>query len=184
MTEKFRNKYRLGSARAFWCDYRRNAVYFVTICTMGREKYFGRLSNNAVILSKIGEIASASWKMIPDHFRNTEISEFVIMPDHVHGIIIIGKAKERLIGGDIPDNNLGKIIRGGGCTGKYNPMHHLGLARIIRWYKGRVTFYARKEDSAFAWQPRYHDHVIRDPESLEIIREYISTNPANAQPCR
>ena len=93
--EKFQNKYRILSARAQWWDYGCNAAYFVTICTARRKYYFGDIAHGEMRLSELGEIACYYWDAIPRHFPFVMLGEFVIMPNHVHGIIII----------DNPDDN-------------------------------------------------------------------------------
>ena len=86
-------------------------------------------------------------------------------------------------------NNLGDAInrvstdetakQPGGVTGDKNPMLHENLSRIIRWYKGRVTYESAKLHADFAWQARFHDHIIRNEESFQHIRSYIAGNPAS-----
>ena len=70
-------------------DYSTEGVYFITICCNDRESSFGRLIDNKMILSVIGEMASRFWKEIPEHFNHVRLDEFVIMPNHIHGIIIL-----------------------------------------------------------------------------------------------
>ena len=91
MTEKFQNKYRIKSTRLQDWDYGSNAAYFVTICTQNREHYFGEITNGIMQLSEIGYMANKYWSEIPKHFPFVELDEFVIMPNHVHGIIVINK---------------------------------------------------------------------------------------------
>ncbi|MDR3220300.1 MAG: restriction endonuclease subunit S, partial [Dysgonamonadaceae bacterium] len=90
-TEKFQNKYRIPSARAQWWDYGQNGAYFVTICTAHRECYFGDVVNGEMLLSEIGKIANNHWLEISTHFPFVTLTEYVIMPNHVHGIIVIDK---------------------------------------------------------------------------------------------
>jgi putative transposase len=92
--DKFRNKYRIKSARHPNWDYANNAAYFVTICTKGRECYFGEIANGQMKLSDIGKIAFDCWIEIPKHFPFVKLDALVIMPNHVHGIIIIDKPVE------------------------------------------------------------------------------------------
>ncbi|MDL2312781.1 transposase, partial [Bacteroidales bacterium OttesenSCG-928-B11] len=84
--EKYKDKYRIPSARASWWDYGQNGAYFVTICTHNRKHFFGKIENGKMILSKIGEIAHQYWSEIPAHFPFAYLGEFVVMPNHVHGI--------------------------------------------------------------------------------------------------
>jgi REP element-mobilizing transposase RayT len=87
--EKFKNKYRTTSARAKWWNYSANGGYFVTICTKNRRDYFGNIIRDKLYLSKIGQIANDCWMQIPNHFPFVKLGQFVIMPNHVHGIIVI-----------------------------------------------------------------------------------------------
>jgi hypothetical protein len=86
---KFRNKYRIESNRLKIWDYSNVWWYYVTICTKGKINHFGKVENGKMVLNEIGKIARNCWIKIPDHNRGTELDEFVIMPNHVHGIIII-----------------------------------------------------------------------------------------------
>jgi putative transposase len=90
------------------------------------------------------------------------------MPNHMHGILIIDKSPTA------PANPIK-----GGFAGVKNPMVNENVSRIIRWYKGRTTFDTRKINPDFAWQTRFHDHIIRNAKSYETIRTYIIHNPAN-----
>ena len=85
--EKYQNKYRSASARAAWWNYGSNAAYFVTICTQNRIHYFGKIVNNEMILSELGKYAQSCWHEIPNHFPFVQLGGFVVMPDHIHGII-------------------------------------------------------------------------------------------------
>ena len=91
MDGKFQNKYRISSTRLKKWDYGWNAPYFVTICTKNMEHYFGKIVDGEMRLSDIGGIAQQCWCEIPDHFPFVILDAFVIMPNHVHGIIIINK---------------------------------------------------------------------------------------------
>lgn len=220
--EKFNNKYRIPSARLQTWDYGNNGLYFITICTKNRENYFGKITEGEMMLSEIGFLANKYWHEIPEHFPFMKLNEFVVMPNHVHGIIIIDKPDNdggdggRDGGGDDGGDGDGRDGGGrdgddrdgdgrdgrdainrvstntetdtntesdtdtkktGGITGKNNPMFHENISRIIRWYKGRCAFEIRKIHADFAWQPRFHDHIIRNQETYEKIKNYIINNP-------
>src|SRR5512145_591805 len=89
MPEKFRNRYRIPSTRLANWDYRWNAPYYITICTKHREHYFGHIVDGKMELSSIGIIADVLWHEIKNHTRNVELDAFVVMPNHIHGILII-----------------------------------------------------------------------------------------------
>ena|SRR5438034_10305509 len=92
MPDKFLDRYRISSARLSNWDYSSNAAYFLTICTANRRHYFGEIINAEMRLSRIGEFANECWMNIPNHFPYFYLDAFVIMPNHVHGIVIIEKS--------------------------------------------------------------------------------------------
>jgi len=91
MLNKFQNRYRIASARLSNWDYSSNAAYFVTICTAYRQPYFGVIINSTMHVSKIGEYVIECWLNIPAHFPYFYLDEFVVMPNHMHGIVLIEK---------------------------------------------------------------------------------------------
>ena len=181
---KYKNKYRIPSARLLNWDYANNGCYFITICTKRRQHFFGKIVDGEMILSETGIIVQKYWLEIPIHFTFIELGNFVVMPNHVHGILIIDNlpVETRFIASPslqiqtkIPD----KKDIAGGFTGNKNPMFHENISRVIRWYKGRCSFEIGKINSNFAWQTRFHDHIIRNAQSFETIQNYISDNPGN-----
>ena len=86
---KFQNKYRISSIKAQWWDYGWNGAYFITICTQDRRHYFGEIRNNKMVLSEVGIIADLLWHQIPIHHDNVELGDFVVMPNHIHGILFL-----------------------------------------------------------------------------------------------
>jgi putative transposase len=89
--EKYRNKYRIQSTRLQNWDYSSNAAYFVTICTYGRICFFGKIFDGEMELSGIGKLINQFWNEIPIHFPFVILDAFVVMPNHIHGIIVINK---------------------------------------------------------------------------------------------
>ena len=187
MTTKYRNKYRIESARLKNWDYAWNAPYFVTICTKDRECYFGEMVKEEINLSEIGVIADKYWKTIPKHFPFVLLDEYVIMPNHMHGIIIINKPDHSNKRNENYDTNVETLHAtslhrsipdpdGNEKIAKISPKPG-SLSTIIRSYKSNVTKHARQINSDFAWQSRFFDHVIRDNESFTKIRYYIWDNP-------
>ena len=191
MAKKYQNKYRIASSRLQNWDYGCNAAYFITICTAHRKHYFGDVVNTSELgismqLSKIGLLAQKHWYEIPQHFPFVHLGEMIIMPNHMHAIIVIDKPDDKHNGRDDRDaiNRVSTVTKPelnntGGITGNKNPMLTDNLSRIIRWYKGRITFESRKIHADFEWQTRFHDHIIRNDESFKRIQEYILTNPKN-----
>lgn len=200
MQNKFQSKYRIPSTRLQTWDYSNNGAYFITICTQNREHFFGNIQNGIMQLSEIGKLAVQYWIEIPNHFPFIELGSFVVMPNHVHGILIINNNitnsvetrliashnnnEPRFIGSHNNENNETRLIASlqqnhGGFSGDKNPMINDNISKIIRWYKGRCSFECRKIHSNFGWQSRFHDHIIRNSKSFDIIQNYIFENPLN-----
>ena len=172
--EKYKGKYRIPSARWVAWDYGSNAAYFVTICTADRTHDFGEVVDGEMVLTPLGRAAADCWEAIPDHFPFVVLDGFVVMPNHVHGIIIIDKPTSDCDGAVVETQNLASL--------QTTPQNRFGpqsknLASIVRGYKIGVTKYARQHNLAFKWQPRYHDHVIRNAGEYERIQKYIHENP-------
>jgi len=101
MADKFRNKYRIASIRLQNWDYRWNGKYFITICTHNMHHLFGKIENGKMILSNVGVLADVFWHEIKNHAKNVELDAFVVMPNHIHGIIIL---KNNFDYGSLPDH--------------------------------------------------------------------------------
>ena len=170
---KFKDTYRISSIRLKHWDYSENGYYFLTICTKNKECFFGTIENNAVQLSEIGRIVQDYWMKIPEYFPFTALDTFIVMPNHIHGIVIINNDPTR-------KDAIHRVSETGGITKQNNPMFYESISRIVRWYKGRCAFEINRVQKKikFAWQPRFYDHIIRDDESLEKISQYIIDNPA------
>ncbi len=181
MTNKFQNKYRIPSARLKNWDYGANGAYFITICTQNRDHFFGEIIEKQFIASEIGTLAEKYWMEIPQHFPFVELGNFVVMPNHVHGILIIDKNGGFVDGGFVETRLIASLPtpKIGGITGENNPMIQDNISRIIRWYKGRCSFEMRKIHADFGWQSRFHDHIIRNAPEWERIQTYIENNPMN-----
>jgi putative transposase len=191
MNEKFQNKYRIPSTRLKNWDYGQNGAYFITICTGNREHFFGEIvcvdDENKMQLNEIGKLANAFWAEIPQHFPFVELGSYVVMPNHVHGILIIDKSN---IIDDVADGVLHLETATLQCnvsTG--NEMKNEQMAKIspkqgtistiLRSYKSVVTKNAHFIHADFAWQERFHDHIIKNSESFERIQNYIENNITN-----
>jgi putative transposase len=172
----YQEKYRIKSARLPYYDYSSDGWYFVTICTKNMVKYFGEVRDYVMDLSDIGRIAAKFWQEIPKHFSCVRLDEWVVMPNHVHGIIIIDKPFT-----DQRRDAINRVSTNGGITKNNNPMGKNVLGEIVRWFKGRVSFETHKIYQNFAWQTRFYDHIIQDEKSLNEIRQYIYYNPEKWQ---
>jgi REP element-mobilizing transposase RayT len=159
-------KHHRRSIRLKGYDYSGSGAYFVTICTQNRACLFGAVRNGAVELNQVGEIAESAWNELPARFLSVGLDAFVVMPNHVHGIIIVGA---QFIA---PPNVLGKSKQA-----VMNPAPTLG--EMVRVYKAVSTRFIRQTGiQNFAWQRNYYEHVIRSEEALHRIRQYIVDNPA------
>jgi putative transposase len=173
----YNNEYRIKTTRLKHYNYSQNGYYFVTICTKDEKKYFGDVENEKMVLNKIGEIVRQYWKEIPKHFGFIDIDEFVVMPNHMHGIIIINDNPRK-------KDAINRVSTfSGGITGVKNPMLSESLSRIVRWFKGRCSFEIGKmyDKSFFKWQTLFYDRIIRDEKELYNIRQYIVNNPIKWQ---
>ena len=161
-------KYRRRSIRLRDYDYGQQGAYGVTICTQNRELYFENGS--------IAEIAERCWIAIPQHFPMVELDEWVLMPNHLHGILVIISGNDIRRGVQL---NAPTPLRN--SANKYSemspPRNTLGL--IVRTYKAAVTTRCRRESyNYFSWQRNYYERIIRDEAHLNRVRQYIISNPA------
>jgi putative transposase len=120
---KFQNKYRTSSIRAQWWDYGWNGAYFITICTQDREHYFGEIQNDKMVLSEVGIIADILWHQIPIHHKDVELGDFVVMSNHIHGILIIDKKSTNIDTDNV--NNTNNVETGRVETGHVERGHAL-----------------------------------------------------------
>ena len=193
MSEKFKGKYRSESARLKNWDYGWDGAYFITICTNERQNYFGEIIDQKMQVSPAGAIAHALWHEIKNHTKNIELGEFVVMPNHVHGILVLN--------GNNGNNGRDVACRDVACNvptitdpesepeipqfknkqmASISPKSNT-ISTIIRSYKSAVTKYCNRLQLPMAWQPRFYDHIIRDDESFYRISEYIKNNPLKWQ---
>ncbi|WP_461640387.1 transposase [Labilibaculum euxinus] len=170
--KKFQNKYRIPQARAVWWNYSNEGSYFVTICTYKKQLFFGSITDQKMELSEIGKLAHQFWCGIPDHFPFAKLHAFVVMPNHVHGIIEIFNSEETLHATSVHNGSDSKNEKMAAISPKKG-----SLASILRSYKSAVTKEARKTDPDFEWQERFYDHIIRDDQEYHRIENYINNNP-------
>lgn len=176
MNDYFINRYRISSARLKDWNYSQSGAYYVTICTQNHKCYFGKIDEDKVELNQMGKTIKKYWLEISKHFSNVSLDEFVIMPNHLHGIIVIDKNNNDYV----ETSNLGVSTNQnqGGVTHTKNPMGKNNLGEIIRWFKGKTSFEIHQLGFfSSIWQSRFYDHIIRNDEDLNRIREYIRNNP-------
>jgi REP element-mobilizing transposase RayT len=145
-------------------DYSSSGWYFVTICTKNKGEVLGKVKNGVVFLNDLGKVAVKFWKNIVNVFKNVELDEYVVMPDHVHGII-------RIVG-----TEQCSVRTKNGIKNRYGL-----ISKIIKSYKNVVTKEIRKdlEMENFEWKRSFYDEIIRDEIALKNIRRYIKNNPIN-----
>ncbi|KFF07421.1 transposase [Flavobacterium reichenbachii] len=172
---KFQNKYRISSIRAQWWDYGWNGAYFITICTQEREHYFGKIQNSKMVLSEAGIIADILWYQIPIHHKNVELGDFVVMPNHIHGILIIDKQSTNI-----------DIVEAGHALSQQKPgsqrFQNIGkntISSIVGSYKSAVTKHANRLGYPHQWQKLFYDNIIRNNIAYQKISDYIVSNPEN-----
>jgi len=192
MADKFQNKYRISSARAVWHDYN-DGDYFITICTCGRELYFGEIVNDVMMLNVLGQKLNELILDIPTHNPYAEIPVYQVMPNHVHLIVCIDEIKMILsdCGADAMDctdvNGTDAACRDEACHVSTNTKPNEKMQKIadkcgllstaMGGMKSALTKYAHTNKIEFGWQTRFHDHIIRDGEEWNRIATYIENNP-------
>ncbi len=156
-------------------DYGWAASYFITICTKNRTDYFGVIKNGQCELSPIGVIADIFWHEIKNHAKNIELGEFVVMPNHIHGILTLTRDNGNHASNTTQTPGLDPVKSIG--QKRFQNQGKNTVSSIIGGYKSAVTKHARRLGFEFGWQPRFWDHVIRDENSHHRIAQYIINNP-------
>jgi len=150
-------------------DYSQNGYYFVTVCTYNRIEWFGKIENDLMALNEYGKIVKKQWLLLQERYNYVKLDEFEIMPNHLHGIIVIVGAP--LVGalnndraGTRPAPTLGEII---GAFKSMTTNEYIRNVKTNNW----PSF------NKHLWQRSFYDHVIRNENELTLIREYIVNNP-------
>ncbi len=184
-------------------DYSSPGVYYLTLCTEHRYHLFGKIENGKMILSDEGKNVQKCWYEIPNHYPNVELDAFVIMPNHIHGIIII-KYSDNIV----EANNNSPFIEGANDHSPQrfpdspqrfpdspqrfpdspqrfpdSPQRPRGTSKtvgaIVRGFKIGVTKLLREKYKEDIWQRNYYEHIVRTEADLNRIRKYINNNPMN-----
>jgi putative transposase len=177
--------HRRRSIRLRGYDYSQAGAYFITICVQDRRCLFGEIVDGGMRLNGMGRIIAEQWDAIPRRFTNVELDEFVVMPNHVHGIIVIvgaplaGAQNPAFANHRTPVDNRAPVDRApargaptvGDIVGAYKSLCvHQGLKWIKQNQPGSVL--------GKLWQRNYWEHIVRDESELNLIREYIGNNPS------
>ena len=145
------NQYRIETARRKGHDYRSAGWYHITICTQNKVCAFGHVLDCQTVPSLAGKIVSECWQEIPKHYPGVELDEFGLMPNHVHGIVVL----QGITNGPSLGNVVGSF--------KSAASRECGQAGL----------------ETYEWQPRFHDRILRGEKAIGAVRLYIQLNPAN-----
>jgi REP element-mobilizing transposase RayT len=148
-------------------DYSQTGAYFVTICTRNRACLFGDIADGKMVLNGAGHAAADCWYTIPEHFPHAQLGAFMVMPNHIPGILFI-------VGAAVGAKNFSPPQRGQRPRGTSKT-----IGSIIRGFKIGVTRWMRRNTAVeHVWQRNYYERVIRNEDELNHIRQYIEGNPA------
>jgi REP-associated tyrosine transposase len=166
-------KHHRRSIRLKGFDYSSAGAYFVTIVTWHREMLFGDVANREMKVNQRGKIAHECWRLIPEHFQHVELGTYIVMPNHVHGIIIIN---------DIDENRIATNSSQSVGARHASPLRPRGtspgsLGTIVGSFKSSVTRQIGRElNETGIWQRSYYEHVIRNEKDLQNTTNYIESN--------
>ncbi len=169
-------------------DYSQPGAYFVTMVTQGRACLFGDVVNGEMQLSDMGRIAGECWRAVPEHFPNVELGTFVVMPNHVHGIIVLHDRADAEASA-----RRGTIYRAPTATDdaptaiddapaeRFQKPVPGSIPTIVRTYKAAVAREIVQQHGGvpIIWQRNYYEHIIRDDEEHNRIHFYIESNVDN-----
>ena len=147
------DRHKGGPPRLPGYDYTSCGYYFVTINVKDMIPYFGQIIDKRNYVNALGMIVEDNWLYIPSHFNGVSLDTFVVMPEHIHGIVRITERE--------PEYSPIRILNRGGITGTNSVMCGRRLGTIVRWFKARCTRLIREDLPEFRWLPRYYDVVIR-----------------------
>lgn len=186
----YQNKFRVDSLRLAHYDYSAPGEYFVTICTEDKVCHFGALHDGAVQLSPIGLIVEEEWKKSAIIRSNITLDAYVVMPNHIHGIVVIGESFVETTGPVVSGKPSNRPVISGraetthrvvstGNNPQSKTLHPNSLGSIVGQFKSVSTKRIRAAGyHDFGWQQGYYEHIIRDEKDLARIRDYIVMNPS------
>ncbi len=183
MTRYDPNKHHRRSIRLEGYNYSEAGVYFITCCTKNREAALGVIRDDQVELSPLGKIVSRTWQDLPIRFPTVQLGAFVVMPNHIHGIIELTNTGVNVGAGLAPALDPANKTANR-ATARVAPTNRPQLGDVIRVFKSLSTMqwlhYLQQNDLDAVgkfWQRNYYEHIVRDEDDLNRIREYIVTNP-------
>jgi REP element-mobilizing transposase RayT len=152
-------------------DYSSEGIYFITICCFEKKMFFGEIVDKKMILNELGKLASLFWREIHEHFSHVYLDEYVIMPNHIHGILILDYSA---VG---PGH--GMALQGNGINKFSKPVKN-SVSVIVNQYKSTLKRWCNKNGyDSFQWQSRFYDKIIWNENSMDEVRYYIRMNPRN-----
>ena len=176
-------KHHRRSIRLKGYDYTQSGAYYITIVSYQREHLFGEVVNGEMKLSRFGIVAKEQWEKLPRRFKHVELIEFVIMPNHVHGIIvIIDERRGTAEGAHNANASLTRRAPTDEFIERFGKPVKGSIPTIIRSYKSAVALRVnlmRGTKGLPVWQSNYYEHVIRDEKDLQAKCDYILSNPLN-----
>jgi len=197
--EKYLGIYKIGSNRLAGWDYSKNGKYFITIKTQNKINYFGHIKNNKMILNDFGKIAYNEWKISGQIRNEIEIETFIVMPNHLHGIVVLSNLENQMDPVLDPAEMHGRASQPGYQSLLLNhPKFYRkpkSISSFIAGYKSSVTtkinnfidenplilpqfdFNQKFNRKNRLWQTNYYDHIIRNEEGYKRIKYYIINNP-------
>ncbi len=164
------DKHHRRSIRLKGADYTLPGSYFVTVCTCRRESFLGTIRRDKMILSPLGIAVRTCWDDLPRHYANVKLDEFVVMPNHIHGIVVLSNVV------DASPVGAGPVVAGlrpAPTTGA--PLTE--IVRAMKSFSARRINELRDTTGAPVWQRNYYEHIVRNEDELDCIREYIVQNP-------
>ncbi len=156
--------YRIESNRLKGWDYGSEADYFITICTKNAVNYFAEIQNGTLIKLPLWYVTKRYWQEICVHFPFVTVLDFVVMPNHVHGILRVNERNEET------HHDVSLLV-----VNKFGPQKN-NIPSIIRHFKGAVKRYANKNDIQFHWQSNYHEQILWTDWHFYNVRRYIRSN--------
>jgi putative transposase len=192
-------KFKKANCRVSWWNYANPGAYFITICTKEMEHYFGNIVDGKMQLSGAGILADVFWHEIKNHSKNIELGPFQVMPNHLHGILIIKCTdieNENFLyqhvkldtGKDfhfvaarhaLPLQNENQLQLDHDSIPRFQNQGKNTVSSIIGSYKSAVTKHANRLHIEFEWQSSFHDHIVRNENEFYRISKYIENNPLN-----
>ncbi len=172
--------------RATWHDYN-SGMYFITICAFEKQHLFGSIVNNIFHPSELGEIIIEHLESLPNYYSDVELLNSVVMPNHIHFVLSVGTrfiASANDIGSNEDNESNTGCLKQPRHDEECTDFHHNSrLASIIGAFKAGVsrTARTRKIASLPVWQSRFHEHIIKNPQSFDRIIDYINNNVENWQ---